>query len=127
MDAFFSKYSPEMGMVARATITSYAPRSEQAIQLPRGRWEPAPDALRLRIITYRGVIGVHWEYRKNLNDHGRRGDDIELLCDAGEAGWELVTVTPNSVAYLKRPAPTSMSDAATDRRPKYRNKATGET
>jgi hypothetical protein len=67
---------------------------------------------------------VDWEYRKiYLNGHGRRSDDIELLCDAGEAGWELVTVTPNCVAYLKRP---TKNDAATERPPKYRNPTTSE-
>jgi hypothetical protein len=44
-----------------------------------------------------------WEYRKiNLNDVPRRSDDIDLLLDAGHDGWELVVVTANNVAYLKR-------------------------
>ena len=68
---------------------------------------------------------MDWEYRKiYLNGHGRRGDDIELLCDAGEAGWELVTVTANCVAYLKRAA--SKNDVATEKQPKYRNPTTSE-
>ena len=44
-----------------------------------------------------------WEYRKiNLNDTPRRGDDIDLLNEAGDTGWELVGITSNSFAYLKR-------------------------
>lgn len=44
-----------------------------------------------------------WEYRKiDLNDVPRRNDDVDLLTDAGEQGWELVTIATNSVAYFKR-------------------------
>lgn len=44
-----------------------------------------------------------WEYKKlALNEAPRRGDEIDLLCDAGDEGWELVAVLPNGVAYLKR-------------------------
>src|SRR5262249_15747877 len=46
---------------------------------------------------------VEWEYRKIvLGDHHRRRDDIDLLCELGGNGWELVAITPNNVAYLKR-------------------------
>jgi DNA-binding protein H-NS len=46
---------------------------------------------------------MHWEYRKiNLNDQPRRSDEIDALCGAGEQGWELVTILPNNLAYLKR-------------------------
>src|SRR5262249_47464058 len=46
---------------------------------------------------------VEWQYRKILlNEHVRSGDDIELLCAAGKQGWELIAITPNSVAYLRR-------------------------
>ena len=46
---------------------------------------------------------MQWEYQKILlNEHHRRGDDLDLLCAAGERGWKLVTITPNNVAYLKR-------------------------
>jgi len=45
----------------------------------------------------------HWEYRKiALNELPRPGDDIDVLCEVGLEGWELVTVLPNSVAYFKR-------------------------
>jgi hypothetical protein len=47
---------------------------------------------------------VRWEYRKiPFNEHPRSADDIDVLCDAGENRWELVTILPNNVAYLKRP------------------------
>jgi hypothetical protein len=52
-----------------------------------------------------------WEYTKfDLNDLPRKAKDIDLLNDAGAKGWEIITITPNAVAYLKRqvrrPAPT---------------------
>jgi hypothetical protein len=44
-----------------------------------------------------------WEHSKiDLNNVPRRTDDIDLLNDAGHKGWELVTITPNSIAYFKR-------------------------
>jgi hypothetical protein len=44
-----------------------------------------------------------WEYTKiDLNSASARRDDIELLTDAGNEGWELVTITVNNIAYLKR-------------------------
>ena len=51
-----------------------------------------------------------WEYRKvDLNDLPRRTEDIDVLTRAGEAGWELVIISANNIAYLKRsienPAP----------------------
>jgi hypothetical protein len=45
-----------------------------------------------------------WEYRKiDLNDPPRKATDLDLLEKAGEDGWELVVITANSTAYLKRP------------------------
>jgi hypothetical protein len=45
-----------------------------------------------------------WEYQKlNLNDTPRKTDEIDVLNDAGQDGWELVAITPNNVAILKRP------------------------
>ena len=44
-----------------------------------------------------------WEYsRINLNEVPRRTDDIDLLNNAGKEGWELVTITTNNIAFLKR-------------------------
>jgi hypothetical protein len=46
---------------------------------------------------------TRWEYRKiDLNDTPRRVDDIDMLMDAGKDGWELVGVTSNNIAYMKR-------------------------
>ena len=88
------------------------------------------------------------EYRKIfLNETSRRGDDIDLLCAAGEAGWELVAILPNNTVYLKRPAifhdereaavararsehplaETSTTARISEVKPKYRNPETNET
>jgi len=57
-----------------------------------------------------GFIVVEWEYRKiYLNSHHRRGEDIDLLSEVGQAGWELVTITANSVAYLRRAVRTTQN------------------
>jgi DNA-binding protein H-NS len=75
---------------------------------------------------------VDWEYRKiALNDHSRRSDDIDLLSTLGEEGWELVTITPNNVGYLKRPIGNDVIEAdgvqSSAVAPKYRDPATGDT
>jgi DNA-binding protein H-NS len=47
---------------------------------------------------------MEWEYRKiDLSQHRPRGDELDLLNAAGEEGWELVSITNNNIAYLKRP------------------------
>jgi len=44
-----------------------------------------------------------WEYRKiDLNQQHPRGDELDMLNAAGEEGWELVGITSNNIAYLKR-------------------------
>jgi hypothetical protein len=44
-----------------------------------------------------------WQYRViDLSDLPREADDIDLLNAAGDEGWELVAITINAVAYLKR-------------------------
>jgi hypothetical protein len=46
---------------------------------------------------------IEWQYRKiDLNQLPRKTDEIDVLCEVGEEGWELVTILPNNVAYLKR-------------------------
>jgi hypothetical protein len=51
-----------------------------------------------------------WEYRKiYLSELPQRTNELDLLNGAGKEGWELVAITVNGVAYLKRPieAPTA--------------------
>ena len=44
-----------------------------------------------------------WEYISlNLSDLPRNTEGIDLLNDAGKEGWELVALTGNNLAYLKR-------------------------
>jgi hypothetical protein len=44
-----------------------------------------------------------WQYCKiDLNDLPRKTDDVDVLNDAGHEGWELVGITANNFAYLKR-------------------------
>jgi hypothetical protein len=45
-----------------------------------------------------------WEYRKiDLSDLPPRTSDIDLLNEAGKEAWELVNISINNFAYLKRP------------------------
>ena len=94
-----------------------------------------------------------WDYKKiRLNEAPRKQDDVDVLWDAGEEGWELVQILPNGIAYLKREVVPSVADslevsteefednvdeetesvadsreAARQVKPKYRDPATGET
>jgi hypothetical protein len=80
-----------------------------------------------------------WEYRKiALNEFPRGRDDVDLLCDAGLDGWELVVILPINVAYLKRevvvtgPGDTTAGhggnmEPRSEVKPKYRDPKTGET
>jgi len=44
-----------------------------------------------------------WEYLViDLSDLPRRTGEMDLLNDAGVNGWELVSLTSNNKAYLKR-------------------------
>ena len=45
-----------------------------------------------------------WEYSKiDLNNVPAKSSDLDTLDDAGKDGWELVGITANNCAYLKRP------------------------
>jgi hypothetical protein len=53
---------------------------------------------------------LQWQYREiHLNELPRRTNEVDLLNDAGEEGWELVSITVNNIAYLKRQVPTPPS------------------
>lgn len=44
-----------------------------------------------------------WEYAKiDLSAIPIKSDTVEVLNGAGNDGWELVTITINNMAYLKR-------------------------
>jgi hypothetical protein len=44
-----------------------------------------------------------WEYvTVSLSDLPVKTRAVDVLNDAGEQGWELVTITSNNIAYLKR-------------------------
>lgn len=58
-----------------------------------------------------------WEYRKlNLNEVRRRSDDIDALCEAGNDGWELVSISLTNIAYLKREIATAEKSKARKQR-----------
>lgn len=94
---------------------------------------------------------MEWEYRKvDLSQHRPRGDEVDILNAAGADGWELVGISTNNIAYLKRapdeePLPAghrseghpAVAYATPDRqqkdvasyevKPKYRDPTTNET
>jgi hypothetical protein len=54
-----------------------------------------------------------WEYRKiDLTAARGDGQEIEWLNQAGAEGWELVRITDNNVAYLKREMASGSSKGA---------------
>jgi hypothetical protein len=78
-----------------------------------------------------------WEYWKiDLSQQHPRGDELDLLNRAGEDGWELVGISSNNIAYLKRPLnePAIGFGKSPDEerekheaKPKYRDPGTKET
>jgi hypothetical protein len=47
---------------------------------------------------------LKWDYLKvDINHPLHKATDVDLLGKAGGEGWELVVITANSIAYLKRP------------------------
>jgi hypothetical protein len=64
-----------------------------------------------------------YEYRKiDLNSVPRKSDEINLLDAAGQQGWELVQITPNLVAYMKR-----LIDEPEPEPPRRRSKEAGRS
>jgi hypothetical protein len=67
---------------------------------------------------------LEWEYITiSLNDIPFKPGIIEVLNDAGKEGWELVAVTSNNIAYMKRliaeaPVATTRRRAAAPREPR---------
>jgi hypothetical protein len=58
-----------------------------------------------------------WEYDKlDLNDTPRKTGDVGMLNDAGREGWELVAITSNHIAYLKRQIRQGASAGSTRRK-----------
>ena len=83
-----------------------------------------------------------WEYLKiGLNQHGPKGNELDLLNAAGAQGWELIGITSNSIAYLKRERDAFVRDdpfaheahsngdsaRVSEVRVKYRDPVTGDT
>jgi hypothetical protein len=53
---------------------------------------------------------LQWQYGETqLSELPRRANEVDLLNDAGAEGWELVSITVNNIAYLKRQVPTMPS------------------
>jgi hypothetical protein len=56
---------------------------------------------------------IEWEYRKlDLNQLRPRSDELDLLNGAAADGWELIGITRNNIAYLKRPLENGVVDDA---------------
>jgi hypothetical protein len=56
-----------------------------------------------------------WQYRKiDLSQQHPRRDEVHLLNAAGAQGWELVGVTRNNIAYLKRTLATTVQVASSE-------------
>jgi hypothetical protein len=57
---------------------------------------------------------MQWEYKAvDLNDAPNGGDEVDLLKEFGAQGWELVTITANRLAFLKRPIPPAVRTSST--------------
>lgn len=65
-----------------------------------------------------------WEYSKrSLNEAPAKTTDVDLLNNAGKEGWELVGITINNLAYLKRPLPAAAGADSPARQPVRRKTA----
>jgi H-NS histone family protein len=70
---------------------------------------------------------IEWEYQKlDLNQQRPRNDELDLLNAAGADGWELIGITSNNIAYLKRPLENgAIDDAGQHERAASRVEGTG--
>lgn len=63
---------------------------------------------------------TEWEYRKiDLNQQHPRSDELELVNAAGADGWELVGITSNNIAYMKRQLDAHRRQIARDERQEW--------
>jgi hypothetical protein len=57
-----------------------------------------------------------WEYRQiDLNELPPKTDEVDVLNQLGEQGWELVAILHNHVAHLKRRTPETRKAVAVSR------------
>jgi hypothetical protein len=67
-----------------------------------------------------------WEYTKrDLSNLPPRTDDVDLLNDCGGEGWELVCVSVNGTAYLRRPKVPGPAEEPSAAKPRARRKVAG--
>jgi hypothetical protein len=60
---------------------------------------------------------THWEYVKlDLASISIRETEVEALNRAGENGWELVAITSNGIALMKRPLPPPLKTRTATKR-----------
>jgi len=65
---------------------------------------------------------MHWEYKRlDLSDPPRGRTDVDVLNEAGYDGWELVALTTNHVAILKRHVAASPGRTASVARARSRS------
>jgi len=104
------------GGTARAKSLSPERKREIAEVAARARWEEskAPHYVALssthvqqtqtHLVREATRTATVWKYRKlNLSEQRPRSDELDMLNSAGADGWELVGITSNNIAYLKRP------------------------
>jgi hypothetical protein len=102
------------GGTARAKTLSPERKREIAEIAARARWDeskaPHHAALPATSVQHTYLVREEmravpvWKYRKiNLSEQRPRSDELDMLNSAGADGWELVGITSNNIAYLKRP------------------------
>jgi hypothetical protein len=68
---------------------------------------------------------VRWEYSMiDLANLPARTDEVDVLNDAGEQGWELIAIMSNHNAYLRRHV-ADPSDGPGDRPTRRRRQGVG--